>query len=267
VKTMLADEPEKYATFWAEMGRAVKEGLLSDHDNRDAILEICSFPSTHDEEQPTTLRDYLARMPEGQDAIYYGTGPSRSALANSPHLEAFRAKGYEVLLLTDPVDEVWVDAVPEFEGKSFVSVAKGEVDLGGADVDDAAKQGFAELLTWMGGALEEDVKEVRLSHRLTDSAACLVGEPGDLTPTLEKMYRAMGQEPPKVKRILELNPKHGLVEGLRAAHAARPDDAGLADTAHLLYGMALLAEGGELAEPAAFVALLSQQLEQSLPPA
>ncbi|HKQ42408.1 MAG TPA: molecular chaperone HtpG [Pseudonocardia sp.] len=266
VKTMLADEPEKYATFWTEMGRAVKEGLLSDHDNRDAILEICSFPSTHDEEQPTTLRDYIARMPEGQDAIYYGTGPSRSALAHSPHLEAFRAKGYEVLLLTDPVDEVWVDAVPEFEGKSLVSVAKGEVDLGGS-VDDAAEQGFAELLTWMGGALEEDVKEVRLSHRLTDSAACLVGEPGDLTPTLEKMYRAMGQEPPKVKRILELNPKHGLVTGLRDAHGARPDDAGLGDTARLLYGMALLAEGGELPEPAAFVALLSRQLEQTLPPA
>ena len=266
VKTMLADEPEKYATFWTEMGRAVKEGLLSDHDNRDAILEICSFPSTHDEEQPTTLRDYIARMPEGQDAIYYGTGPSRSALAHSPHLEAFRAKGYEVLLLTDPVDEVWVDAVPEFEGKSLVSVAKGEVDLGGS-VDDAAEQGFAELLTWMGGALEEDVKEVRLSHRLTDSAACLVGEPGDLTPTLEKMYRAMGQEPPKVKRILELNPKHGLVTGLRDAHGARPDDTGLGDTARLLYGMALLAEGGELPEPAAFVALLSRQLEQTLPPA
>jgi molecular chaperone HtpG len=266
VKTMLADEPEKYATFWTEMGRAVKEGLLSDHDNRDAILEICSFPSTHDEEQPTTLRDYIARMPEGQDAIYYGTGPSRSALAHSPHLEAFRAKGYEVLLLTDPVDEVWVDAVPEFEGKSLVSVAKGEVDLGGS-VDDAAERGFAELLTWMGGALEEDVKEVRLSHRLTDSAACLVGEPGDLTPTLEKMYRAMGQEPPKVKRILELNPKHGLVTGLRDAHGARPDDTGLGDTARLLYGMALLAEGGELPEPAAFVALLSRQLEQTLPPA
>jgi len=266
VKTMLADEPEKYATFWTEMGRAVKEGLLSDHDNRDAILEICSFPSTHDEEQPTTLRDYIARMPEGQDAIYYGTGPSRSALAHSPHLEAFRAKGYEVLLLTDPVDEVWVDAVPEFEGKSLVSVAKGEVDLGGS-VDDAAEQGFAELLAWMGGALAEDVKEVRLSHRLTDSAACLVGEPGDLTPTLEKMYRAMGQEPPKVKRILELNPKHGLVTGLRDAHGARPDDTGLGDTARLLYGMALLAEGGELPEPAAFVALLSRQLEQTLPPA
>ncbi|MBV9921617.1 MAG: molecular chaperone HtpG [Pseudonocardia sp.] len=270
VKTLLDDEPEKYATFWSEMGRAVKEGLLSDYDNRDAILEICSFPSTQDAETPTTLRDYLARMPEGQDAIYYGTGPSRSALEHSPHLEAFRAKGYEVLLLTDPVDEVWVDAVPSFEGKSFVSVAKGEVDLGGEDVDDAAEQGFADLLTWMGTTLAEDVKEVRLSHRLTDSAACLVGEPGDLTPTLEKMYRAMGQEPPKVKRILEVNPKHGLLTGLRAAHAAKPDDAaldesGLADTARLLYGMALLAEGGELAEPAAFVALLSRRLEQALP--
>ena len=169
VKALLTDEPEKYATFWAEMGRAVKEGLLSDHDNRDAILEICSFPSTHDPEQPTTVRDYLGRMPEGQDAIYYGTGPSRAALEHSPHLEAFRAKGYEVLLLTDPVDEVWVDAVPAFEGKSFVSVAKGEVDLGGDDVDDAAKEGFAELLTWMGTALAEDVKEVRAvapAHRL-----------------------------------------------------------------------------------------------------
>jgi molecular chaperone HtpG len=270
VKTLLTDEPDKYATFWSEMGRAVKEGLLSDYDNRDAILEICSFPSTQDAEKPTTLHDYLARMPEGQDAIYYGTGPSRSALEHSPHLEAFRAKGYEVLLLTDPVDEVWVDAVPSFEGKSFVSVAKGEVDLGGEDVDAAAEQGFADLLTWMGTTLAEDVKEVRLSHRLTDSAACLVGEPGDLTPTLEKMYRAMGQEPPRVKRILELNPKHGLVTGLRAAHAAKPDDtalddSGLADTARLLYGMALLAEGGELAEPAAFVALLSRQLEQTLP--
>ena len=122
---------------------------LREPDNRDAILEICSFPSTHHEEQPTTLRDYIARMPEGQDAIYYGTGPSRSALAHSPHLEAFRAKGYEVLLLTDPVDEVWVDAVPEFEGKALVSVAKGKVDLGGS-VDD---EGFAEFLAWMGTTL------------------------------------------------------------------------------------------------------------------
>ncbi|HZG92170.1 MAG TPA: molecular chaperone HtpG [Pseudonocardia sp.] len=264
VKTMLDGEPEKYATFWSELGRAVKEGLISDHDNRPAILEICSFPTTHDAEKPTTLRDYLARMPEGQDAIYYVTGESRAALESSPHMEAFRAKGYEVLLLTDPVDEVWVEAVPSFDDKPFTSIAQGDVDLGGEEVDEDTRQGFEGLLTWMAGALAEDVKQVRLSHRLTTSAVCLVGDPGDMTPTLEKMYRAMGQEPPKVKRILELNPRHELVSGLRDAHQQRPDDAGLADTARLLHGMALLAEGGELAEPAEFVSVLSRQLAKTL---
>ncbi len=264
VKTMLDDEPEKYATFWSELGRAVKEGLISDHDNRDAILEICSFPSTNDPEKPTTLREYLARMPEGQESIYYATGESRSALENSPHMEAFRAKGYEVLLLTDQVDEVWIDAVPTFEEKALASIARGEVDLGGDDVDADTKEGFEGLTAWLAQTLADDVKEVRLSHRLTTSAAVLVGDPGDLTPTLEKMYRAMGQPLPKVKRTLELNPKHALVAGLKSAHDQRPDDAALVDTARLLYGMALLAEGGELAEPAAFVALLSDRLANTL---
>ncbi len=264
VKTMLEGEPERYATFWRELGRAVKEGLISDPDNRQAILEICSFPSTNDPEAPTTLHDYIARMLEGQDAIYYATGESRAALENSPHMEAFRAKGYEVLLLTDPVDEVWVDVVPSFADKAFSSVAKGEVDLGGDDVDDDTKQGFEALLSWMTATLSDDVKDIRLTHRLTTSAACLVGDPGDLTPTLERMYRAMGQEPPKVKRTLELNPQHPLVGALRNAHEQQPDDAGLRDLAHLLHGMALLAEGGELPEPASFVSLLSRQLERTL---
>ncbi len=264
VKAMLDDEPEKYATFWSELGRAVKEGLISDHDNRQAILEICSFPSTNDPEKPTTLHDYLQRMPEGQDTIYYATGESRSALENSPHMEAFRAKGYEVLLLTDQVDEVWIDAVPTFEDKPLASIARGEVDLGGDEVDPDTKEGFDALTAWIAAALADDVKEVRLSHRLTTSAAVLVGDPGDLTPTLEKMYRAMGQPLPKVKRTLELNPKHALVAGLKTAHDQRPDDAALVETARLLYGMALLAEGGELAEPAAFVALLSDRLANTL---
>ncbi len=264
VKSMIEGEPEKYATFWSELGRAVKEGLLSDHENQQAILEICSFASTNDAEKLTTLREYVARMPEGQEAIYYATGESRSALENSPHMEAFRAKGYEVLLLTDPVDEVWVDAVPSFDEKQLQSIARGEVDLGGDDVDEDTRKGFDELLTWMASTLSDDVKQVRLSHRLVDSAAVLVGDPGDLTPTLEKMYRAMGQELPKVKRNLELNPKHPLITGLRAAHQANAEDPALADTARLLYGMALLAEGGELAEPAAFVTLLSRRLESAL---
>jgi len=264
VKSMLTNEPEKYATFWAELGRAVKEGLVSDHDNRQSILEICSFPSTHDAEKPTTLADYLSRMPAEQDTIYYATGESRPALENSPHMEAFRAKGYEVLLLTDQVDEVWIDAVPTFEDKPLASIARGEVDLGGDEVDEDTKEGFVALTSWMATTLSEDVKEVRLSHRLVDSAAVLVGEPGDLTPTLEKMYRAMGQPLPKVKRTLELNPNHPLVTGLKAAHEARADDPALADTTHLLYGMALLAEGGELTEPAAFVSVLSQRLANTL---
>ena len=264
LRTMLDDEPEKYATFWAELGRAVKEGLLSDSENQQAILEICSFPSTHDPEQPTTLAAYLERMPEGQDAIYYVTGESRAALENSPHMEAFRAKGYEVLLLTDPVDDMWVDAVGSFQEKSLQSIARGEVDLGGDEVDEDTRSGFAPLLTWMGSTLAQDVKDVRLSHRLTDSAVCLVGEPGDLTPTLEKMYRAMGQPMPTIKRTLEINPQHALITGLLAAHGERPDDPALVETARLLYGMALLAEGGELAEPASFVSMLSDRLATTL---
>jgi len=264
VKSMLTNEPEKYATFWAELGRAVKEGLVSDHDNRQSILEICSFPSTHDAEKPTTLADYLSRMPAEQDTIYYANGESRPALENSPHMEAFRAKGYEVLLLTDQVDEVWIDAVPTFEDKPLASIARGEVDLGGDEVDEDTKEGFVALTSWMATTLSEDVKEVRLSHRLVDSAAVLIGEPGDLTPTLEKMYRAMGQPLPKVKRTLELNPNHPLVTGLKAAHEARADDPALADTTHLLYGMALLSEGGELTEPAAFVSVLSRRLANTL---
>ncbi|MEU0532666.1 molecular chaperone HtpG [Amycolatopsis tolypomycina] len=271
VKTMMTADAEKYATFWREFGRAVKEGLLDDFENREAILEISSFASTHDAEKPTSLRDYVSRMKDGQEHIYYMTGESRSAIENSPHMEAFRAKGYEVLVLTDPIDEMWVDAVPGFDGKQFQSIAKGQVDLESEEDKKATEvareqqnKDFESLLTWMGTALGESVKEVRLSSRLTTSPACIVGDTHDLTPTLEKMYRAMGQELPPIKRILELNPDHGLVTRLREAHAARPDDEGLAETAELLYGMALLAEGGELADPSRFIKLLAGRLEKTL---
>jgi molecular chaperone HtpG len=271
VKSMMSADAEKYATFWREFGRAVKEGLLDDFENREAILEISSFPSTHDAEKPTSLREYVERMKDGQEHVYYMTGDSRSAVENSPHMEAFRAKGYEVLVLTDPIDEMWVDAVPGFDGKQFQSIAKGQVDLD-SDEDKKAtevareqqQKDFEGLLSWMGTSLGEDVKEVRLSSRLTTSPACIVGDTHDLTPTLEKMYRAMGQELPPIKRILELNPEHALVTGLRAAHTERPEDAGLAETAELLYGMALLAEGGELGDPARFIKLLANRLEKTL---
>lgn len=262
--SMRDNEPEKFATFWEQCGRALKEGLLSDADNRDTILGVSVFESTHDAEKPTSLAAYKERMREGQDAIYYMTGDSRTAIEASPHMEAFRDKGYEVLLLTDPVDEVWVDAVDGFDGTPLRSIAKGQVDLQTDEEKEeaAAKQAeFADLCTWMAEVLTEDVKEVRLSTRLTTSPAVLVGDEFDMTPTLEKMYRAMGQEPPKVKRILELNPSHPLVTGLRDARAAGKDESG---TVELLHGMALLAEGGELADPSRFVGLLAERLQHTL---
>ncbi|WP_461119241.1 molecular chaperone HtpG [Saccharothrix stipae] len=267
VKAMMADKPESYATFWREFGGAVKEGLLSDPENRDAILGIASFASTADAEEPTTLARYVERMKDDQQHIYYMTGDSRATVENSPHLEALRAKGFEVLILTDPIDEMWVDAVPGFGDKTFQSIAKGQVDLE-TDEEKARAQErreeFADFLGWMTTTLADQVKEVRLSSRLTSSPACVVGDAHDLTPTLEKMYRAMGQELPPVKRILELNPDHALVAGLHKAFADREDRGSLAGSAELLHGMALLAEGGDLPDPARFVRLMSEHLERAL---
>jgi molecular chaperone HtpG len=263
IKDMLTNSPEKYATFWREFGKAVKEGLLNDPDNQKAILDVATFSSTHSDD-PTTLADYLTRMKEGQEEIYYLTGESRSQVADSPHMEAFRAQGYEVLILTDPVDEIWVEAVPDYDGKKLQSVARGSVDLP-KDADEPEPEGdFAPLLTFLKDKLEENVKEVRLSHRLTTSAACLVSDTDDITPALERMYRAMGQEGPRVKRILELNPNHPLVGGLRAAHERDAEDPALPETAELLYGTALLAEGGDLADPARFAKLLADRLARTV---
>ncbi len=274
VKDLMANEPTKYRTFWAEFGRAVKEGLLEDADNREAILELVSVASTHDPEQLTTLRGYVERMKDGQSDIYYMTGESRTMIENSPHMEAFQAKGYEVLILTDPVDEVWVEQVGRFDDKPLQSIAKGQVDLDGEKDGDAGsdraqerekqREDFAALLAWMGTTLHEDIKEVRLSSRLTTSPACVVGDEHDLTPTLEKMYRAMGQDVPHARRILELNPAHPLVAGLRDAHARGDGDETLGGTAELIYGMALLAEGGELKDPARFARLMADRLTRAL---
>ena len=299
------DRPEDFRTFWTNFGAVLKEGLIADVDARDQLLEVATFASTRpaatdgsdgsaradsaggaDSDSSadsadstdstdsadsaaaagTTIAEYIERMVEGQEEIYYLTGTSRAAVENSPHLEAFRARGVEVLVLTDPVDEVWVDAVGEVDGKRLRSVAKGDVDLSGIgtaaqeqeDQPDAAE--FTDLLTWLGEELEDEVKQVRLSHRLTESAACMVGDEFDMTPQLEAMYRASGMEMPTSKRILELNPTHPLVERLRARHAEDPSAADLKDTARLISGAAVLAEGGTLSDPAAFAKLLVDRI-------
>ncbi|AFS14011.1 Chaperone protein htpG [Mycobacterium intracellulare subsp. intracellulare MTCC 9506] len=247
IKDLQSERPDDYRTFWTQFGRVVKEGLLSDFDNQETLLQISSFASTHSEEEATTLAQYVERMKDGQTQIFYATGETRQQILKSPHLEAFKAKGYEVLLLTDPVDEVWVGTVTEFDGKPLQSIAKGEVDLSAegdeseAEREEQQKE-FADLLAWMKDTLADHVKEVRLSTRLTDSPACLITDAFGITPALARLYRASGQDIPVGKRILELNPNHPLVTGLRQAHQDRSDDPSIAETAELLYGTALLAE-------------------------
>jgi molecular chaperone HtpG len=248
----------------------LKEGLVTDADNRDAILAVSSFATTASEDEPVTLKTYVERMKDGQDAVYYMTGESRQSIENSPHMEAFRDRGIEVLLLTDAVDEVWADAVGEFDGKPLRSVAKGDIDLGtdgdGKSEEEREQQSAAyeELLGWMKEQLGEEVKDVRLSSRLTVSPACVVSDTDGMTPALEQMYRAMGQEVPATKRILELNPDHALVKGLNEAYTQREDRTELVETAELLHGLAVLAEGGQPKEPARFVKLMADRLERTL---
>ena len=179
IKDLATERPQDYRTFWTQFGKVLKEGLLSDLDNKDTLLGISSFASTHSDEEPTTLAEYVERMKEGQQQIFYAAGETRQQLLKSPHLEAFKAKGYEVLLLTDPVDEVWVGSVTEFDGKPLQSVAKGEVDLDSGEEESEAEReeqqkDFADLLTWLKETLSDHVTEVRLSHRLTESPACLI---------------------------------------------------------------------------------------------
>lgn len=290
VTAMRENERGKYDTFWTSFGAVLKEGLLDDPDNREAILKASAFESTFAADTVTSLADYVSRMPEGQEGIYYATGETRRQLEASPHLEAFAAKGYEVLLLTDQVDELWVTGA-EFDGKGFVSVAKGEADLG-EETPESAEE-FTPLTDWLARQLAEKVSEVRVTSRLTTSPACLVGGEFDMSPQLERMYRASGQELPRNRRVLELNPGHELVRGLlgkvalmqadgaaaeadadadadaadaggQAPSTPQPVDPALADTAELLYGSALLAEGGELEDPAAFAATLARELSRGL---
>jgi molecular chaperone HtpG len=271
IKDLQSQRTEDYRTLWSQFGTVLKEGLMSGFDNQDMLLRISSFASTHSDEELTTLAEYVERMKDGQEQIFYATGQSREQLLKSPHLEAFKAKGYEVLLLTDPVDEIWVGSVTEFDGKPLQSVAKGEVDLD-TEEEKAAHEAerqeqerdFADLIAWLKETLSDHVKEVRLSTRLTESPACLITDIFGITPALARMYRASGQAVPIGKRILELNPKHPLVTGLRQAHKNRDDESSLAETAELLYGTALLAEGDVPEDPAKFAGLLARRLARTV---
>ncbi len=255
----LADkEPERYADFWKTFGRVLKEGPAEDFGNRERIAGLLRFASTHSDQPDETvsLKDYIGRMKDGQEAIYYVTADSFNAARNSPHLEVFRKHGIEVLLLGDPVDEWAVSHLQEFDGKRLVSAAKGELDLEklGASEEDKASQEQAEealkpLVERLQKALGDKVEAVRISRRLTDSPACLVVGEHEFALSMQRMLKAAGHPFPSGKPSLEVNPDHVLVERLRNLD----DEARVEEWAHVLYDQALLMEGGQLEDPAAFV--------------
>ncbi|MBX3178892.1 MAG: molecular chaperone HtpG [Candidatus Hydrogenedentes bacterium] len=258
------DDKDEFIAFWNEFGRVFKEGIFQDRDNQEAILDLCLFSSTNDPDEYTTLADYIQRMKEGQEAIYYMTGESRAKIESSPHMESFLDKGYEVLILADPVDEIWCQQVFKHKDFELKSISKGAVELGTEEEKKAAEERrkekekeYQSLLECLKDKLKDHVKEVRLSNRLKNSPACLVTDGGDLSPQLEQMMRQMGQEFPASKRILELNPDHAVLRKLHDIYDASQDDPRLEDYAQLLHGQALLAEGGDLPNPAQFSKLVA----------
>ena len=263
LKNMLKDEREDYIEVWDNFGEVLKESVI-DYANSSKVQPLFLFKSSTQEEY-TTLDEYIERMGEDQEDIYYIVGESIEAIERSPHLEAFKDKDVEVLYMTQNVDEWMMGSFNEYEGKKLRSVGQGEVELGSEEERKAAEEerkneeeASEELLKLMQGTLDSHIKEVRLSSRLTNSPACLVGDQGDMTPGLERMMAQMGQDVPKSKRILELNPKHDLYVKLKDLHTVNAEDDRLKHYVHLLYGQALIAEGSPMTEPVAFNEALTQ---------
>jgi molecular chaperone HtpG len=265
LEDLAKNEPEKYRSFWKEFGQVFKEGPIEDFKNRDRIAKLLRFASTHtdSDEQNVSLDDYIGRMKEGQDKIYYITAENFAAAKNSPHLEILRKKGLEVLLLSDRVDDWLVGYLTEYESKPLQSVAKGDLDLGTlADetdkqhTEEAAKE-FEPVVERIKKALGDKVGEVKVSGRLTDSPACLVSDNYGMTRTMERIMKSAGQNVPSAKPIFEINPDHALVARLRN----EADEARFADLTHVLYDQAVLSEGAQLDDPAGFVRRLNGLLQ------
>lgn len=277
LQTMSEEEPDKFRIFWEQFGRALKEGVSSDYDNQERIVSLLRFQSSHDAENLVTLKDYVGRMKEDQQEIFYLTGESRRVVENSPHLEAFKARGYEVLYLVDSVDELVVQYLTEFEGKKLKSVGKGTVKVGSEEESAQAEKELkqkteeaSELLRHIQQHLDQHVKEVRLTNRLTTSPVCLVGGEMDYSPQMERLLQ-MGQGGrPRQRRIMELNPQHEIFNRMRERFRQHKDDGGIGKYADLLLGYALLAEGSELPDPVNFNQLVAELMLQTLsnnPPA
>ena len=258
------DEPEKYAAFWKEFGGVLKEGPAEDHANRERIAKLLRFASTHTDQelQDASLDDYVARMKPGQNSIYYVLAETFNAARSSPHLEILRRKGIEVLLLSDRVDEWLTDHLREYDGKSLRNVARGELDLGSIQTDEEKKaqedlsKEHADLIGRMKKALDNQVSDVRVTARLADSPACLVLGENDMGAQMRRILEAAGQKVPETKPSLEINPEHPLVKRVEST----VDEAQFADLSMLLFEQAKLSDGGQLADPVAFVRRLNRLL-------
>ena len=266
LENLAKNEPEKYATFWAQFGAVIKEGPIEDHANKARVAKLLRFASTHadTDKQDVALEDYVSRMKEGQEHIYYVTADSFSAAKNSPHLEIFRKKGIEVILLSDRIDEWLVSNLDEFEGKHLQSVAKGDLDLGTLDAEEdkaaleEVNKDFEAVLKQIKDVLADKVSEVRLSHRLTESPACLVADVYGMSLNMERIMKDAGQSMGMGRKpVFEINPTHPLVVRMKAEQ----DDTRFADLTHILFDQAILSEGGQLDDPAAFVHKLNGLLQ------
>lgn len=259
LKKMLGEDRQKYIGFWKQFGAVIKEGLFKEPGNSEKLFECCLFQSTASSTDYFTMAEYAERMKPDQDKIFYLTGESREVIENSPHLETFRDKGYEVLLLTDPVDEVWVQYCSEYKTKKIKSAARGGLELGSEEERKKTtetlkkkEEEWKSLLELIQNKLDKHIKAVKLSGRMSTSAACLVSEEGEMTPHLEALLKASGKDVPQVKRTLELNPGHPLLSKMHELFARDSKSPKLEEYAELLFGQALLAEGGQLPDPAGF---------------
>jgi len=269
---MKRENRDEYAKFWAAFGPVLKEGLVAhDTDDKEKLLDLVIAPSTADADKLTTLEEYVLRMKDGQKEIYVLTAPTLEAARKSPLLETFAQKGYEVLLFADPIDEIWLESPPSYKTHEFRSIGRGEVELGSeeerkkeSEALESKQRELSDLLACLRVHLQREIKEVRLSSRLTTSAACLVGDEHDMSPRVQRMLEQLGQKAPKVQRILELNPEHPLVGKLKAIFAQNPEDPRLKLNAELLLGQAHLAESGQVPDPIAFSQVLADVMLQAV---
>jgi molecular chaperone HtpG len=268
---MKEKESEKYHKFWSGFGRAVKEGVSSDYENKEKLLPLLLFESSNDAQEMTTLKAYVERMQPEQTEILYLTGESRKVIENSPHLEAPKQKGYEVLYLTDPVDELLTQSVHEFEGKKLKSIGKGKVELGTEEEKKQREEElkkkeeeYAKFLEASQKKLDQYVKRIRLSARLVGSPACLVTDEHEESPHLERLLQRGKGGGPKQRRIMELNPEHPLVARLHDRFQSNAEDAAVGDAMEVLFELALLAEGSEVADPVRLNQLTVELLRKAI---